>query len=82
MKQSYVSSNPNDHGEEKNYWYGVQILCLLVNVFKTLLNEIVLMILLSWKFIISYKLKASKLIKASLIFYWEREKKIGANYIQ
>lgn len=35
------------------------------------------MILPSWKFIISYILKASKLIKASLIFYWEKDTNLG-----
>lgn len=37
-------------------------------------NGIVSKILLSWKFMISYKLNASKLIKATLIFYSETKK--------
>lgn len=37
-------------------------------------NEIVSMILLSWKFINSYKLNASELMTVSLIFYSERQK--------
>lgn len=38
-------------------------------------NEIVSKTLLSWKFILSYKLNASKLMEEPLIFYSERDKK-------
>lgn len=43
------------------------------------IDGIVTKILFSWKFIISYKLNARKLIKAALIFYSETKKKNPVN---